>query len=214
MRGSTLSRRRRGGARVSTTVLINTLDVECARGEPDQAGLGAQQHTGLLVHFRLHVEHEGEDVVGRPAVVGLDEVGVLGRHLRAAVPQSLAPREIDESARRVVGRVHEDRSGVGTPRLVLAPPPHDLGDRRLGRLAVAGRRGAAPPRGSPGRDRRSIDGTRGRVGPRSPAYPRRCAGRIGGPSPGSRPCRSHDRRHSCARRRRSSREPRPPTRTR
>ena len=34
--------------------------------------------------------------------------------------------------------IDEDRAGVLTSRLVLPPPPHDLGDLRLGGGTVAG----------------------------------------------------------------------------
>ena len=90
-------------------------------------------------HPGPHLAHQRPHVVGRAALVGLDEVGVLGRHLGGAEPQALAPGRVDQAAGRVAGRVGEHRPGVLAARLVGPPPLHDLGDLGLAGGAVARR---------------------------------------------------------------------------
>ena len=155
-------------------------------------------------------------VVGRAAVVGLDEVGVLGRNLGRAQPQPLEPAGVDQPAGRVAGRVREHRAGVAPARLVLPPPADDLGDD------------AAPP---PRRRRESsamaaashhLVGGRGRV---PVAEDRRAGRRPPRPWPdgrsthpagrrGGRRVRRRAPRRSCAPLLRPSRARRPPTRDR
>ena len=65
-----------------------------------------------------HLDHEGEDVVGRAAGVGLDEVGVLVGDGRAPPPVALEAGGIDEPAGGVAERVGEHGAGVGPARLV------------------------------------------------------------------------------------------------
>ena len=66
-----------------------------------------------------------------PALVRLDEVGVLLRHLRRAEPEALQPGRLDEPPGRVALGIGEHRAGVGATGLMLAAPSHDGGHRRL-----------------------------------------------------------------------------------
>ncbi len=84
-----------------------------------------------------HLADEPVDVVGRGARVRLDEVGVHGGDPRAADPQALQARELDQPPRRVARRVLEDRPGVAPARLVLPAPGDDPGDRRCRPSPVA-----------------------------------------------------------------------------
>ena len=70
-----------------------------ATSKPDQTDLAAQLEAGLARDPVAHELHQRVHIVGRAAVVGLDEVGVLVGHVaptRRAVPRSPS----DRSARR------------------------------------------------------------------------------------------------------------------
>ena len=108
---------------------------------------------------------------------GLEEVGVLRRHHRAADPQALEPERVDEPAGGVAGRVGEHRAGVGAAGLVLAPPAHDLGD-----LGLGARRRRRRPRGTSAPVTTSVGAERRACGTRSRAP--RAAGRCGTPAGG------------------------------
>ncbi len=112
-----------------------------AVGEPDQADLAAQGDAPLGQHRGAHRLDHGPHVGGRAALVGLDEVGVLVRHLGGADAQAPQAEPVDDLARRQLERhrVHEHRAAVLAARLVLAPPAHDLGDLGLRPGPVAGR---------------------------------------------------------------------------
>ena len=84
---------------------------------------------------RAHVLHQRVHVVGPPALVRLDEVGVLLRHVGRAEPEALQPGRLDQPPGRVALGVGEDRAGVGAAGLVLPPPSDDGGHRRLLGLA-------------------------------------------------------------------------------
>ena len=121
-------------------------------------------------------------------------------------PEALEPGGVDHPARGVAGRVAEHRPGVGAAGLVLAPPPHDLGQRRLA-LVDGGRR---PPRTSPrsparwrprwtGGTRRRAPRRAGPLGASSPARSSTSARRA------RRPSRGRGRRRSSGPRRRRCR---------
>src|SRR5260370_1132971 len=76
---------------------------------------------------------------------GLEDVGVVLCPPAATDPEPLESGGADRPARGIAGRVAEHGAGVGAPRLMLPPPPHDLldvrraGCRRVGRRAELGR---------------------------------------------------------------------------
>ena len=114
-------------------------------------------------------------------------------------------------------RVDEHRAGVLAARLVLTTPPHDLGDRRLGRRPVTGMQAEAHVQDDVVRSSRSEPRKR---------RPSRSTGQVSGAGSAARevdegrrrrrtpPCRSRARRRSSAPRRRPSRGRRRPTRSR
>ena len=81
-------------------------------------------------------------VACRRAGFGLDEVGVLVAHERAADACALQPGAVDETARAVARRVAEHRPRVRAAGLVVPPPPHDFVD--ASQALAAGRRRVTP----------------------------------------------------------------------
>ena len=182
--------------------------------EAHQAGLGMEIDARVVPHPPADHLHQRSDVVGRTAGIRLEEVGVLGRDLGGPEAQALASGGIDQPAGRVVGRVGEDRPGILATGLVGTSPGHDLGDLASPAARSPGRAPGWPsrPRGGP---RRPTAGSRARGPP--PAQPPRTAGASGRrrvPRSTTPPCRTRDRRRSCGPRRRSTRVPRPPIRSR
>src|SRR5579871_4230257 len=112
--------------------------VRVGTGKADQADLGAELDAGAGAHRVAHAGDDRVDVVGGPALVGLHEVGVLGRHRRRAHPEALQAGLVDQAPGRVAWGVGEDGARVLPPGLVDAPPAHDVVDERLGFPAVAG----------------------------------------------------------------------------
>ncbi len=96
-------------------------------------------------HLGSDVLHEPPHVVGGPAPVGLDEIGVLRRHLGRSHAQPLEPRRLHQAAGGVTCGVHEHRAGVGTPGLVGPAPAHDVRHGPLGRGAVPRPQGELGP---------------------------------------------------------------------
>ena len=93
----------------------------------------------MVVYPVDDLAHQGDDVVGGAARVGLDEVCMLRRDVGAAVTVAAQSCGIDETARRIAVRVGEDRTGVLSARLVGTAPPDDVAELGLAALGVAGR---------------------------------------------------------------------------
>ena len=72
----------------------------------------------------------GTDVVRTPTLVSLNEVGMLLRDVRRPETEPLETRRLDQTPGRVVDRIGEDRSRIGTSGF-MKPPPADDG-RYLG----------------------------------------------------------------------------------
>src|SRR5947209_6021797 len=111
----------------------------CARParEPDESQLRFESNAHPLLHQSLHLLDQRQHVVGRTPLIGLKEVRMLWRHVRGSHAVALESGGVDEAAGAVAWRVGEHRAGVGTARLVLPPPPHDLGDLGFGFALVA-----------------------------------------------------------------------------
>ena len=187
--------------------------------EPDEAHLAAQLVAGRRGDPRPDVLDDGPHVGRRAALGRLDEVGVLLRHPGRADAVAAQAEAVDEAAGRDLAghRVDEHRAAVLTARLVLAAPPHDLGDRRLGTPRGRRRRRAAArrarPRGRRGRSR----GTAGRAasgGPTTGAGTASSRSSNVGVDEARWRCPSRGRRRSCAPPRRPCRARRRPTRAR
>ena len=63
------------------------------------AQFGHEADPEPILHSLLDEGDEVADVVGAATVVGLDEVGVLGRHAGGAVPEPSEPGGVDERPR-------------------------------------------------------------------------------------------------------------------
>ena len=74
-----------GGAAEAVQRRPSTAARRRRRSRPGGSRVAARRRRGPRTSA-LHLGHQRPDVVGRPAVVGLDEVGVLGRHLGGADP--------------------------------------------------------------------------------------------------------------------------------
>ena len=85
-------------------------------------------------HRGADVLHEGPHIVRPPTLVGLNEVGVLLRDVRRPEAEALETGLLDQAPGRVAGRIGEDRSGVGAPGLMRAPPADNGRDLRPFRL--------------------------------------------------------------------------------
>jgi hypothetical protein len=162
-------------------------------------------------HGRAHVLHQGPDVVGPTPLVGLNEVGVLLRHMRRAQAEPLEARRLDQPTGRITRRVGEDRTGIGSPGLMLPTPADDGGDLGLLRGGVSpGRPRTRPPRrarmGPPTRS-----GSRSAGGPRRRCHRRRARDRPRCSGAGTRHVRPMAPRVHAHRSRRRSPEHRRPT---
>ena len=206
------------GARRGCRVVALRRRHRSSRREPDQADLAAQD--GSRWRRRppgAHRLDHGPDVVGRPPSSAWMKLACFSETQADADAQAAQAEAVDQAAGADLAghRVDEHRAGVLPARLVLAPPPHDLGELGLGLGPVAGAARAiaaatttsssarAEPRKRSPSDAASR--SRRRAGcARSTRVDRRA---------GRRPCRSRGRRRSSARRRRPSRARRPPTRT-
>ena len=73
-------------------------------------------------HGGAHVLHQVEDVICPTILVRLNEVGVLGGHVRRAQAESLEAGRLDQPTGGIIGRVGEDRARVGASRLMLPSP--------------------------------------------------------------------------------------------
>ena len=169
-------------------------------------------------HPALHLDHQraARRRRGRPSSAWMKLACLVDT---SAVPtrRPLAPACVDQPAGRVPRRVGEDRAGVRARR---------AGAR--GASATISAISASDRARSPGRAGASSAAHDDLVEGRWPSAGRTGRGRSAGthpsspvaevdhadPARGSRPCPSRARRRSCAPRRRPSRAPRPPTRSR
>ncbi len=67
-------------------------------GEPDKMSLGLQHDTMGVLDQGSDLDHHVEYIGRRAALVGLDEVRMLLRHLCAADPETLPAGGVDQSA--------------------------------------------------------------------------------------------------------------------
>ena len=145
------------------------------RAEADQAGLGREADAGVRPRPGAAPRAIRATMSSaEPPSSAWMKLACLGDTSAVPMPQALAPGGVDQPTGRVARRVGEHRAGVGAAGLVLAPPAHDLGDRRP-------RTGARSPGASAqlgrarttwcGAERRS-GGSRGRERRRAPVHPR------------------------------------------
>ena len=136
-------RRRCGGAAPVPGPRRSRAPPPAASGNPTRRVSGCRSTPAWRVHPAPHLDHQRPDVGGPPALVGLDEVGVLGRHLGGADAQALAARR-----RRSAGRRSRPAGLVNTDPALRPPGWWSRRHRVFSLMAAAGR-----PRGRPGRAR-------------------------------------------------------------
>ena len=112
-------------------------------GKADKSHLAAQFETRAGGHAFADLVDHCLHVGGGRAIAGLDEIGVLVGHERATDTEAAQTDAIDQLARRQLARdrIDEDRTGILSARLVLAPPPDDLGNLAFRVLHITRRQG-------------------------------------------------------------------------
>ena len=86
-----------------------------------------QCNSSTPFHSGANIVDQRAYILGSSTLIDLDEVGMFHRDRRSSHAVTLEPAFVDEPASRLARWIGEYRATIGPTRLMLASPPHDLG---------------------------------------------------------------------------------------